>query len=133
VAKLLDKPDFGKMVIRVTLGLIFAWCGVNGIGGGRSPLFVFNYPFSLFSFTLNPRVWILAIAVVYLVAGILFMAGSFFKSCCVVLTIVEVLQVRQIFLCGRPNAADSFVLHVVLAAVCFGFLYISPGRYSASS
>jgi uncharacterized membrane protein YphA (DoxX/SURF4 family) len=133
VAKYFDKPDFGKAIIRVVLGLIFAWCGVKGIGGGRSQLFILNAPFSLFSFTLLPHTWMIFVATIYLIAGILFMAGSFFRSCCSALAIVEVLQVRQTIICAKQGGTDFLLLHVILAAVCFGFIYINPGRYSASS
>jgi uncharacterized membrane protein YphA (DoxX/SURF4 family) len=130
--RFLDKPDFGKLIIRVVLGLITAWYGIKMLGGGRSAIVILDRPFSLFSLTLSPRTWILMIAVVYVVTGILFMAGSFFKICCTLLTVTELILIKQSFFV-KPDEADLLILHIVLAAVYIGFLFIQPGRYSANS
>ncbi|MDR1457093.1 MAG: hypothetical protein LBI34_03540 [Puniceicoccales bacterium] len=127
-----DKPDFGKLVIRIVLGLITAWYGVKMLGGGRSAIVILDRPFSLFTLTLEPRVWILIIAVVYVITGILFMAGCFFKTCCTALTATELILIKQSFLV-KPDEIDLLILHTVLAAVYFGFLFMQPGRFSANS
>ncbi|MDR3316967.1 MAG: hypothetical protein LBS68_02800 [Puniceicoccales bacterium] len=132
MGKFFDRPDFGKLVIRVVLGFIFAWFGVKMLGGGRSALVILDRPFTLFSITLAPRTWILTASIVYLIAGILFMAGSFFKTCCMALTVVELILIRQSAYVNHAEV-DLLLLHVVLAAICFGFIFINPGRYSASS
>jgi uncharacterized membrane protein YphA (DoxX/SURF4 family) len=132
VEKLFDHPDLGKLIVRVVLGLIFAWFGVKMVGGGQSALVILDRPFSLLSVTLSARAWILIVSVVYLIAGILFMAGSFFKSCCAALTVTEGILVRQSVFTD-PSQVDLMLLHMVLLAVCFGFIFINPGRYSASS
>ncbi|MDR0727764.1 MAG: hypothetical protein LBF26_02615 [Puniceicoccales bacterium] len=127
-----DKPDLGKLVIRVVLGLITAWYGVKMLGGGRSAIVILDRPFSLFTLTLEPRVWILLIAVVYVITGILFMAGCLFKTCCAALTATELILIRQSFFV-KPDEVDLLILHTVLAAVYFGFLFIQAGRFSANS
>jgi hypothetical protein len=111
---------------------MFAWFGVKMLGGGRSALVILDRPFPLFTVTLSERTWISVVAVVYLIAGILFMAGSFFKSSCAALSVVECVLVRQSVF-ADPSQVDLMLLHVVLVAVCFGFIFINPGRYSASS
>jgi uncharacterized membrane protein YphA (DoxX/SURF4 family) len=132
VERFFDRPDLGKLIIRVILGLIFAWYGVKMLGGGQSAIVVLDQPFTLFSITLSPRTWIMLASISYLIAGILFMAGSFFKSCCTALTIVELILIKQ-SLYARPGEIDLILLHIILAAVCFGFLFIHPGRFSANS
>lgn len=129
--KFFDRPDLGKLIIRVILGLIFAWYGVKMIGGGKSAIVILDQPFTLFTMTFAPRTWILLVSSVYLIAGILFMAGSFFKTCCFALMIVECILIRQSFFV-KPDEIDLMLLHVVLASVCLGFLFIHPGRYSAN-
>lgn len=129
--KFFNRPDFGKLLIRVVLGLIFAWYGVKMIGIGNSDIVVFEPGFSLLRLSLSTDAWTLLVAIIYLVAGILFMAGSFFKTCSAVLTVVELLLMREAIL-ARPESADLMLLHLVLAAICFGFLFITPGRYSAN-
>ncbi|MDR1437796.1 MAG: hypothetical protein LBI69_01930 [Puniceicoccales bacterium] len=102
------------------------------LGGGQSAIVVLDQPFTLFAITLPPRTWILLVAISYLIAGILFMAGSFFRSCCITLTLVELILIKQSTF-SQPGEIDLMLLHVILAAVCFGFLFIHPGRFSANS
>ncbi|MDR2664117.1 MAG: hypothetical protein LBB14_01115 [Puniceicoccales bacterium] len=128
--KFFDKPDFGKLLIRVVLGLIFAWFGVKMLSGTRSALVILDRPFSLFAITLPPRSWICSVSVVYLIAGVLYMAGCFYKSCCAALTVVELVLIRQSVF-ADASQVDLMLLHVVLAAVCFGSIFINPGRFSA--
>jgi uncharacterized membrane protein YphA (DoxX/SURF4 family) len=125
-----DRPDFGKLLVRVVLGLIFAWFGVKMLGGGKSALVILDQPFPILSYTVAPRTWILCVAVVYLIAGILFMAGSFFRTSCVALAAVELVLIRQTIFTA-PAEVDLMLLHVVLMAVNIGFLFMNPGRYSA--
>jgi uncharacterized membrane protein YphA (DoxX/SURF4 family) len=132
VDRFFDKPDFGKLIIRVILGLIFAWYGVKMLGGGRSAIVVLDRPFTFLSVTLSPKTWIFLVSIFYLIAGILFMAGSFFKSCCITLTAIEFILIRQSIF-AKPEEIDLMLLHVVLAAVCLGFLFIHPGKFSANS
>lgn len=126
-----DRPDFGKLIIRFVLGLIFAWYGVKMLGGGRSALIIYGQPLVIFGHSIPFGIWIMILSVDYLIAGILFMAGCFFKSCCTALAIAEIILVRQTIF-GNPHEVDLMLLHVILAAVCVGFLFIHPGRYSAS-
>jgi uncharacterized membrane protein YphA (DoxX/SURF4 family) len=130
--KFFSKPDFGKLVIRLVLGLIFAWFGVKMLSGSRSALVILDRPFSLFSLTLPPRSWIVSVAIVYLIAGVLYMAGCFFKSCCAALAIVELVLIRQSVF-ADASQVDLMLLHVVLAAVCFGSMFLNPGRFAARS
>jgi putative oxidoreductase len=132
VEKFFDRPDLGKMVIRVILGLIFAWFGVKMLGGGKSALVILDQPFTFLTVTLTPKTWILLTSIVYLIAGILFMAGSFFRTCCTALVFVEFILIKQ-SVHTDPGEIDLMLLHVVLLAVCLGFLFINPGRYSASN
>lgn len=128
--KFLDRPDLGKLIIRMVLGLIFAWFGVKMLGGGRSALVILDEPFRFLSLTLSPRTWILCIAVTYLIAGILFMAGSFFRPSCAAIALAEAILIHQSVI-TNPAEVDLMLLHVVLLAVSIGFLFISPGRYAA--
>lgn len=129
--KFFDRPDFGKLFIRLFLGLFFAWCGVRLIGGHGVPFVDFEKAFTFLHITLPSEVWIFLISIVYLVAGILFMAGSFFRSCSGSLAIVELVLTRQSSF-AHPHQLDLILLHAVLATVCIGFLFMNPGRYSAN-
>lgn len=129
--KFFNRPDFGKLLIRVILGLIFAWYGVKMIGIGNSDIVAFDPRFALLRLSLSTDAWTLLVAIIYLIAGILFMAGSFFKTCSGVLAVVELILIRQSIL-ARPGMVDLMLLHLVLATICSGFLFINPGRYSAN-
>ncbi|MDR2667582.1 MAG: hypothetical protein LBB38_00875, partial [Puniceicoccales bacterium] len=61
VNRFFDKPDFGKLIIRAVLGLIFVWYGTKMLSGNRSAMVILDRPFAIFSLSLPPRMWIVSV------------------------------------------------------------------------
>jgi len=124
-----DKPDFGKLFLRVVLGAIVLTHAIVGLMGGVPALKAYGAAFQPFHITSNPVFWGLLLLLIRAVGSLCFMLGLFFRSACFMVTLsfavalVYHINAGHDFLSVTSGAARLF-------AVYFAFLFIGPGSYT---
>lgn len=124
-----DKPDFGKLFLRVVLGAIVLTHAIVGLMGGVPALKAYGAAFQPFHITGNPVFWGLLLLLVRAVGSLCFMLGLFFRSACFMVTLSFAVA-----LVYHINAGHDFLSVTSgatrLFAVYFAFLFIGPGSYT---
>ncbi|MDR1891226.1 MAG: hypothetical protein LBQ23_03585 [Puniceicoccales bacterium] len=126
---LLDKENFGKLFIRLVLGIILAAKGITFFIHGQPALTLLGKILSVVGITF----WTLhlgwAIAICYIVCGITMALGAFFKTSTFLLGTFSLLEAAFKYYTGGDPVSE--VAHMVmLSATMYGFVFIGSGSYS---
>ena len=127
-SKLGNYKNFGLLVIRVGLGLMFIYHGYPKITGGIKTWEALGGAMKYVGIHFLPVVWGFLAAVVETVGGFLLIIGLAFRPVCLLLIINLLVATFMMF--GRGEGMDG-AAHAIEDAIMFaGLLFIGPGKYS---
>lgn len=120
--------DFGLLLLRVGIGLLFTIHGYPKLIGGPETWTAVGGAMGQLGIHAAPTVWGFLAAVAEAVGGQLLAVGLFFRVACVLLLGTMVVATIQHLSLGDDFNTYS---HALEAAVLFaGLLFVGPGRYS---
>jgi putative oxidoreductase len=124
----LDKyKNFGLLIIRVGLGLMFIYHGLPKLTGGEKVWIQLGSATKYVGIHFWPALWGFLCAVVETFGGFLVVIGLEFRPVCLLLVInLAVAAASQYAAGGLGQAA-----HAIEDAIMFaGLLFVGPGKYS---
>ncbi|MDR1433068.1 MAG: hypothetical protein LBI61_01860 [Puniceicoccales bacterium] len=124
-----NKENFGKLFIRMILGIILTAKGIYVFVGGRTALLTLGKILAAVGVTFWPLYFGWAIAVICVVCGIMFAIGAFFKTSAFLLGTVILLETVFKYYASCP-LVDSVAISAMLSAAMYGLLFIGPGTYA---
>jgi putative oxidoreductase len=130
-SKLAKYKDFGLLVIRLGLGLMFIWHGYPKLIGGPKMWERLGGATGSLGIHFLPVVWGLLAALTETVGGVLLILGLAFRPACLLLVIN--LCVAAAFMMHQSGADGGLAgaSHAIEDAVVFaGLFFIGPGKYS---
>lgn len=130
IAKFLDKPDLGFLIMRVVAGAIFVAAGINKFLGGSSALEQTGSAMAAIGIGFAPLFWGVVAALVETVGGILLIIGFLFRGAAFFLTgtmVVASIMMFQKF--GFDIKSIGFPL--LMLAVSAGLMFTGPGKIAA--
>ncbi|GAB3915354.1 DoxX family protein [Mucilaginibacter boryungensis] len=120
--------NFGLLIIRVGLGLMFIFHGLPKLEGGVKSWETIGSAMGSAGIHFFPVFWGLASAVVETVGGFLLILGLAFRPVCLLLVIDLVVAALFHFHKGEGLMGAS---HAIEDAIMFaGLLFVGPGKYS---
>jgi putative oxidoreductase len=120
--------NFGLLIIRVGLGIMFIYYGFPLLGGGVKRWEELGSAIKYAGIHFWPVVWGLLAAAVETFGGFLLIIGLVFRPVCLLLVITLVVAALSHF--GRGEGIDG-AAHAIEDAVMFaGLLFVGPGKYS---
>lgn len=123
--------NFGLLIIRLGLGLMFIYHGYPKLTGGPDTWKGIGGATAVVGIHFLPVVWGLLCALTETVGGFLLIIGLAFRPVCLLLVIN--LVVAAIFLYHQPgeNGGLGGAAHPIEDAIMFaGLLFVGPGKYS---
>jgi putative oxidoreductase len=126
--KLGNYKNFGLLIIRIGLGLMFIWHGYPKIIGGEKRWEQLGSTTKYIGIHFLPIFWGLACALVETIGGALVVLGFWFRPVCLLLVINLVVAAASGF--GQGGGLDE-AGHAIEDGVMFaGLLFLGPGKYS---
>ncbi|MDR1303188.1 MAG: DoxX family membrane protein [Puniceicoccales bacterium] len=126
-----EKENFGKLFIRLFLGLFFVASGVRYFSGGISALQTLGAIFSAIGITFWPVIFGIISAVILVLSGMCFLIGFFYRLNCGLLLAIYFLKALGNG-SGLKNFFDGeFLLNILIALLLFAFLFMGAGRFSS--
>lgn len=120
--------NFGLLIIRVGLGLMFIYHGLPKLQGGVETWKMIGSATKSVGITFWPAFWGLLSALVEAVGGFLLIIGLAFRPACLLLVINLVVAALFHFGKGQGWMGAS---HAIEDAIMFtGLLFVGPGKYS---
>jgi len=120
--------NFGLLIVRIGLGLMFIYHGFPKLAGGTKTWHELGTSTKYIGIHFLPVVWGLLAAVVETFGGFMLLIGLAFRPVCLLLIIN--LIVAALFLFGQGQGLEG-AAHAIEDAIMFaGLLFIGPGRYS---
>ncbi|MDR2371585.1 MAG: hypothetical protein LBD60_00325 [Puniceicoccales bacterium] len=126
-----DKENFGKLFIRLLVGLFFVALGIRYFSGGMSSLQILGAIFNILGITFWPSIWGIFSAVVLILSGMCFLIGFFFRTNCALLLLVFFLKLLTAWFFSKNFFDSEFLLNASLAVLLFAFLFMGAGRFSS--
>jgi putative oxidoreductase len=120
--------DFGLLVLRFGIGVMFMLHGLPKITGGPDRWAKLGAKMSLIGIDSFPHIWGFLAAVSEFAGGFLLILGFFFRPALVMLFFTMVVAVWS-----HVDAGDAFTKwsHAAeLGILFFALIFIGPGRYS---
>ena len=120
--------NFGLLIIRIGLGLMFIYHGFPKLAGGEKGWEDIGSATKYAGITFLPVFWGLMAAVVETFGGFMLILGLAFRPVCLLLIINLSVAVLYHFGQGQGLTGAS---HAIEDAVMFaGLLFVGPGKYS---
>jgi putative oxidoreductase len=121
--------NFGLLIIRVGLGVMFIYHGIPKLTGGEKTWVQLGSNTRYVGIHFWPMLWGLLSAVVETFGGFLLIVGLEFRPVCLLLLINLIVAAASQYLSvgGLGGAAHAIEDAVVFA----GLLFVGPGKYSA--
>lgn len=130
IAKFLDKPDFGFLIMRVVTGAIFVGAGISKFLGGQSALEQAGSAMAMFGLSFAPVFWGVLAALVETVGGALLVIGFLFRGAAFFLAATMVVATAlKVNLDGLDLISVGYPL--VMLAISAGLMFTGPGRIAA--
>ncbi|HEY8781925.1 MAG TPA: DoxX family protein [Mucilaginibacter sp.] len=126
--KLGNYKNFGLLVIRVGLGIMFIYHGFPKLGGGVKLWEQIGSSTKYVDIHFLPVVWGLLSAVVETFGGFLLILGLAFRPVCLLLLINLIVAAASQF--GKGHGLMGAAEAVEDAVVFAGLIFVGPGRYS---
>ncbi len=120
--------DFGLLVMRVGLGVMFILHGSDKMFGGPTKWMELGGAMSLWHVTFWPVFWGFMSAFAEFAGGILLVLGFMFRPTAIMLTINMAVATTM-----HLHHADTFAVYshaAELGIVFFGLIFVGPGRFS---
>jgi len=128
LGKLGNYKNFGLLVIRVGLGLMFIWHGYPKLIGGEKSWVKIGGAVNYVGIHFLPMIWGLLCGLVETAGGAFLVIGFWFRPVCLLLLINLVVAAASQF--GQGGGLDD-AAHAIEDAVAFaGLLFLGPGKYS---
>ncbi|MDR1366912.1 MAG: DoxX family protein [Puniceicoccales bacterium] len=131
VASFWEKENFGKLFIRLVIGLFFIAFGIRHFAGGMLSLQALGVIFSTIGITFWPGVWGVFSSVILILSGMCFLIGFFFRTNCVLLSLVFFLKLLTTWSSSKNFFDVEFLLNASLTVLLFSFLFMGAGRFSS--
>lgn len=124
--------NFGLLIIRVGLGIMFIYHGFPKLQGGVKTWEMLGHATGNVGIHFWPVVWGLLSALVEAVGGFLLIIGLVFRPVCILLVIdLAVAALFHLHQTG-PEGGLMAASHAIEDAIVFaGLLFVGPGKYSA--
>jgi len=127
-SKLGNYKNFGLLVIRVGLGIMFIYHGYPKLGGGIKMWEELGNSTKYIGIHFWPVVWGLLCAVVETFGGFLLILGLAFRPVCLLLMINLIVAATSQYGSGDGLAGAA---HAIEDAIVFaGLIFVGPGRFS---
>jgi putative oxidoreductase len=124
-----DKEGFGKLFVRVILGMIAMAKGIAFFVQGKGALVAAGNILSLIGINFSPLFFGFCVAIVCVVCGITFAIGAFFKTSAFLLGSVILLD-ALLHHYTKTAAVDVVVTTIGVAATLYGFVFIGAGPHA---
>ena len=125
----LDKyRDFGLLILRIGIGIMFIWHGYAKLSGGPEKWIGIGQALSFLGINFAPKFMGLLASLSEFGGGILLVLGLFTRPACFFLICTMVVATVMHISMGDPRQIFSHPL--VLAILFFSLLFIGPGKYS---
>ncbi len=120
--------NFGVLIIRVGLGIMFIYHGVPKLAGGPENWEKLGGTMKVVGISYAPAFWGFMAAVTETFGGLLLMIGLVFRPVCILLVINLMIAAVMHFSKGDGLQGAA---HAIEDAIMFlGLLFIGPGTYS---
>jgi putative oxidoreductase len=131
LGKLGNYRNFGLLIIRVGLGIMFIYHGYPKLTGGVKTWEMIGGATSTVGIHFFPVVWGLLAALAETVGGFLLIIGLAFRPACLFLlinlTVASLFHLHQ----SGPEGGLMAASHAIEDAIMFaGLLFVGPGKYS---
>ncbi|MDR1434840.1 MAG: DoxX family protein [Puniceicoccales bacterium] len=126
-----EKENFGKLFIRLFLGLFFIASGIRHFSGGISALRILGSIFNAIGITLWPGLWGTFSSVILVLSGMCFLIGFFYRTNCGLLLLVFFLKALTNWYLSKNFFDGEFLLNALITLSLFAFLFIGAGRFSS--
>lgn len=128
LSKLGNYKNFGLLIIRVGLGIMFIYHGYPKLIGGVKMWEGLGTSTKYVGITFLPAVWGFLAAAVETVGGVLLILGLAFRPVCLLLLINLIVAAFSHF--GKGDGIDG-AAHAIEDAIMFaGLIFVGPGKYS---
>ena len=122
--------NFGLLIIRVGLGIMFIYHGFPKLQGGVKTWEMVGGAASVVGIHFWPVVWGLLCALTETVGGFLLIIGLAFRPVCLFLLINMIVAALSSL--HGPEGSLMNAAHAIEDAIMFaGLLFVGPGKYSA--
>ena len=120
--------NFGLLIIRIGLGVLFIWHGVPKLAGGPEHWEKIGGAMKVVGISYAPAFWGFMAAVIETFGGLLLMIGLAFRPVCLLLVINLTIAALMHLSKGDGLKGSS---HAIEDAIMFlGLVFIGPGIYS---
>ncbi len=127
-SKLGNYKNFGLLIIRVGLGIMFIYHGLPKLLGGPHKWESLGAATKYAGIHFFPMLWGLLAAITETFGGFLLILGLAFRPVCLLLVIS--LSVAAIFTFGQSGSLGD-ATHAIEDAITFaGLIFLGPGKYS---
>lgn len=124
--------NFGLLIIRVGLGIMFIYHGFPKLTGGIKTWESLGAATAAVGVHFWPMIWGLMAALVEAVGGFLLIIGLAFRPVCLLLLIDLIVAALFMLHQKGPDGGLLAASHAIEDAIIFaGLLFIGPGKYSA--
>jgi putative oxidoreductase len=128
LGKLGNYKNFGLLIVRVGLGIMFIYHGFPKLAGGVEGWKALGSTTKYVGITFWPMIWGLLSAVVETFGGFLLIIGWAFRPVCLLLLINMLVAVAMHL--GKHDGLGE-ASHAIEDAIMFaGLLFVGPGAYS---
>jgi putative oxidoreductase len=120
--------NFGLLIIRIGLGVLFIWHGVPKLAGGPDHWEKIGGAMKTVGISFAPAFWGFMAAIIETFGGLLLMIGLAFRPVCLLLFLNLIVAALMHFSKGDGLQGAA---HAIEDAIMFlGLLFIGPGIYS---
>jgi uncharacterized membrane protein YphA (DoxX/SURF4 family) len=126
-----DKENFGKLFIRLTVGLFFVALGIRYFSQGMTSLQILGAIFYAIGITFWPGLWGVFSAVILILSGMCFLIGFFFRTNCALLLLLFFFKGLAVWGSSRNFFDAELLLNASLSVLLFSFLFMGAGRFSS--
>jgi putative oxidoreductase len=120
--------NFGLLIIRIGLGVLFIWHGVPKLAGGPDHWEKIGGAMKVVGISYAPAFWGFMAAIIETFGGLLLMIGLAFRPVCLLLVLNLIVAALMHFSKGDGLQGAS---HAIEDAIMFlGLIFIGPGLYS---
>lgn len=127
-SNLSNYKNFGLLVIRIGLGIMFIYHGYPKLMGGPKEWRELGGSMKYVGINFLPAVWGFLAAATELLGGFLLIIGLAFRPVCILL-LINLIVAALTHLGSGGNLGDA--AHAIEDAIVFaGLIFIGPGKYS---
>lgn len=127
-----DTENFGKLFIRIFLGIYFVVIGVHFFVSGHDALIVLGTILKILGITFSPIFFGWVLASMHIICGMTILIGFLFRISCFLLGSVTLLE-AIIALYTDKNFINGVAHIFLLSMILFGMMFVGGGRFSAKN